>query len=198
MVSQRLILASRSQARKAMLAQAGVPFTVQDSGVDEDGIKAALPGLGAAELALELARAKALAVSRQDPEAWVLGSDQTLDFQDALISKAPDLDTARRRLAAMRGQTHHLNAAAALAQGGTVVWSGVDTVRMTMRPFSDEFLETYLAAEGEALLGCVGSYRLEGMGSQLFATVEGDYFSVLGMPLWPVLAELRRAGVIVT
>jgi septum formation protein len=197
-MSERLILASRSAARRAMLTGAGVPFTVLDAGVDEDAIKTSLAGIDPAELALELARAKALAVSRHDPEAWVLGSDQTLDFDGDMISKAPNLSVARERLHTLRGHTHHLNSAAALANNGAVVWSGVDTARMTMRRFSDDFLDAYLEAEGEGLLGSVGCYRLEGMGSQLFDRVEGDYFTVLGMPLWPVLDELRRAGVIRT
>ena len=147
---------------------------------------------------IEPARAKALAVSRHDAEAWVLGADQTLAFDGGLVSKAPTLAAARERLTAMRGRTHQLHSGAALARNGQVVWSGVDTVEMKMRDFSDAFLDAYLAAEGEALLACVGSYRLEGLGSQLFEAVEGDYFTVLGLPLWPVLAELRRAGVIVS
>lgn len=196
--SERLILASRSAARRAMLSGAGVPFSVQDAGVDEDAIKASLTGIDPADLALELARAKALAVSRHDPEAWVLGSDQTLDLEGTMVSKARDLRAARARLLTMRGKAHHLNAAAALARDGAVVWSGVKTARMTMRAFSESFLDTYLEAEGEVLLGSVGCYRLEGMGSQLFDRVEGDYFTVLGMPLWPVLVELRRVGVIAT
>lgn len=196
--TERLILASRSAARRAMLTGAGVPFTAEDAGVDEDAIKISLAGIDPAELALELARAKALAISRHDPEAWVLGSDQTLDFDGEMISKASNLPDARDRLQALRGHTHHLNSAAALANNGAVVWSGVDTARMTMRRFSDDFLDAYLEAEGESLLGSVGCYRLEGMGSQLFDRVEGDYFTVLGMPLWPVLDELRRAGVIRT
>ncbi|KAK0330259.1 hypothetical protein LTR94_033538, partial [Friedmanniomyces endolithicus] len=109
---------------------------------------------------------------------------------------AASLEAARDRLKAMRGRTHTLHSGAALATKGEIVWSGADTARMKMRDVSDAFLETYLAAEGEALLSCVGAYRLEGMGSQLFEAVEGDFFTVLGLPLWPVLAELRRAGVI--
>lgn len=112
------------------------------------------------------------------------------------MSKAPTLAAARAGLVALRGRTHQLHSGAALARNGQVVWSGVDSVTLTMRDVSDAFLDTYLAAEGEALLGCVGSYRLEGMGSQLFEAVDGDYFTVLGLPLWPVLAELRRAGVL--
>ena len=122
--------------------------------------------------------------------------DQTLTFDGGLVSKAVSLESARERLKAMRGRTHQLHSGAALATKGQIVWSGVDTVQMRMRDFSDAFLDAYLAAEGEALLSCVGSYRLEGLGSQLFEAVDGDYFTVLGLPLWPVLKELRRAGVI--
>ncbi len=195
---EHLVLASGSLARRDMLAGAGVPFTVRPADVDEDAIKAGLSHVDAAELALELARAKALAVSRHDSEAWVLGADQTLAFDGGLISKAPSLEAARSRLATMRGRRHHLHSGAALARDGRLVWSGVDTATLVMRDFSDAFLDAYLAAEGEGLLACVGAYRLEGMGSQLFASVDGDYFTVLGLPLWPVLAELRRVGVLVS
>lgn len=198
MNDERLILASRSAARRAMLTDAGVVFAVEDAGVDEDAIKVAMAGAAPTDLAVELAAAKALAVSRHVPDAWVLGADQTLSFDGGLVSKAKSLDEARARLQLMRGRTHHLHSGAALAREGAVVWSGVDSVAMRMREFSDDFLDAYLAAEGEALLSSVGAYRLEGMGSQLFEAVEGDYFTVLGLPLWPVLAELRRAGVIAT
>ena len=193
---ERLILASKSAARQAMLEGAGVPFAVQVADVDENAVKATHDPADAAGLAVELARVKALAVSRHDADAWVLGADQTLAFDGGLVSKAGSLEDARRQLASMRGQTHQLHSGAALARNGQVVWSGVDTVDLRMRNFSDAFLDAYLKAEGERLLACVGSYRLEGMGSQLFEAVDGDYFTVLGLPLWPVLAELRRAGVL--
>ena len=193
---ERLILASRSAARRAMLTGAGVVFTVQVPDVDEDAVKVSHDPTDAAGLALELARVKALAVSRHHPDAWVLGADQTLAFGGGLVSKATSLDAARAGLAAMRGRVHHLHSGAALARNGQIVWSGVDAATMRVRKFSDTFLDAYLAAEGEELLACVGSYRLEGQGSQLFESVEGDYFTVLGLPLWPVLAELRRAGVL--
>jgi septum formation protein len=195
---ERLILASKSAARRAMLADAGVSFSAQAADVDEDAVKAAQDPADAIGLAVELARVKALAVSRHDADAWVLGADQTLAFEGGLVSKARSLDEARARLAAMRGRTHHLHSGAALARNGQIVWSGVDTAAMRVRAFSDAFLDAYLAAEGEGLLACVGSYRLEGMGAQLFEAVDGDYFTVLGLPLWPVLAELRRAGVLAT
>lgn len=196
MSKEKLVLASKSAARRVMLENAGVAFEVRVAGVDEDAIKARSGDLDAAALAVRLAEAKALAVSRDDEAAWVLGSDQTLAFDGGLISKAKTLEGARERLKSMRGKTHHLHSGAALAVKGQVVWSGVDTVQMRMRDFSDAFLDAYLAAEGEVLLTCVGSYRLEGLGSQLFEAVDGDYFTVLGLPLWPVLAELRRAGVL--
>jgi septum formation protein len=179
-----------------MLTDAGVDFTVQVADVDEDAVKATHDPADAAGLAIELARVKALAVSRQNPDAWVLGADQTLAFDGGLVSKAGSLAAAGERLTAMRGRVHHLHSGAALARNGLIVWSGVDSATMRVRAFSDSFLEAYLAAEGEGLLACVGSYRLEGMGSQLFDAVEGDYFTVLGLPLWPVLAELRRTGVL--
>ena len=198
MSGERLILASKSAARRAMLEGAGVPFSVQVADVDEDAVKATHDPADAAGLAIELARVKALAVSRHDPEAWVLGGDQTLAFAGGVVSKAASMTAARAQLAAMRGRGHQLHSGAALARNGQVVWSGVDTVTLRVRDFSDAFLDAYLAAEGEGLLASVGSYRLEGMGAQLFEAVEGDYFTVLGMPLWPVLAELRRAGVLAT
>ena len=194
--SERLVLASKSAARRSMLADAGVVFSVQVAEVDEDAVKAVHDPADAAGLAVELARVKALAVSRHDGDAWVLGADQTLGFDGGLVSKAASLDDARARLAAMRGKVHQLHSGAALARNGQIVWSGVDTATMRVRDFSDTFLDAYLAAEGEQLLHCVGAYRLEGMGSQLFEAVEGDFFTVLGLPLWPVLAELRRAGVL--
>jgi len=194
----RLILASKSAARRDMLTGAGVPFDVRAADVDEAAVKARFDPAEAAGLAEELARAKALAASRAAPDAWVLGADQTLAFDGGLVSKARDLDEARARLAAMRGRVHHLHSGAALARDGQVVWSGVDTAGLWVRDFSDAFLDAYLAAEGEALLACVGSYRLEGMGAQLFARIEGDYFTVLGLPLWTVLDQLRRHGIIAT
>ncbi|MDB5420105.1 MAG: maf, partial [Brevundimonas sp.] len=191
---ETLILASGSAARAAMLTDAGVDFTVEVAGVDEDLIKVAMTGASPDALAEELACAKALAVSRHRPEAWVLGADQTLSFGGGLISKAGSVAEAHERLGQMRGKTHHLHSGAALARDGQIMWSGVDTVRMVMRDFSDAFLDDYVARDGEAIRSCVGSYRLEGLGAQLFQAVVGDYFTVLGLPLWPVLAELRRAG----
>jgi septum formation protein len=194
--AETLILASKSAARRTMLENAGVAFDIRIADVDEEAIKAVSTDLDPAALAVRLAEAKALAVSRDDSTAWVLGADQTLAFAGGLVSKAQSLEAARARLESMRGRTHHLHSGAALAVKGEIVWSGVDTVEMRMRDFSDAFLDAYLAAEGEALLACVGSYLLEGLGAQLFEAVDGDYFTVLGLPLWPVLTELRRVGVL--
>jgi septum formation protein len=193
-VSGPIVLASGSAARRAMLADAGLTFSVQTSDVDEDALKT--PGVDPADLARRLAEAKALAVSAALPGAWVIGGDQTLAFDGGLVSKARSMDEAHQRLIQMRGRTHALHSGAALVRDGAVVWLGVDTASMVMRDISDRFLESYLATEGEALLACVGAYRLEGLGAQLFERVDGDYFTVLGLPLWPLLAALRKAGAI--
>lgn len=192
MVSGALILASGSAARRVMLEGAGVAFSVAPADIDEDALKT--PGVDPGVLAETLAREKALAVSRLNPGAWVLGGDQTLAFDGGLVSKAPSMEAARARLSAMRGRAHSLYSGAALARDGVVAWSGVDAAHMRMRDFSDAFLDAYLAAEGREVLACVGAYRLEGMGAQLFEAVDGDYFTVLGLPLWPVLAALRQVG----
>lgn len=188
------VLASGSAARREMLAGAGLTFQIRPADIDEDALKT--PGVDPADLARRLAEEKARAVSEALPGQWVLGGDQTLAFDGGLISKARGLDEARARLSTMRGRTHTLQSGAALARDSQVVWSEVDSAALIMRDFSDAFLSDYLAAEGEALLACVGAYRLEGPGAQLFDRIDGDYFTVLGLPLWPVLAELRRAGVI--
>lgn len=187
-----LILASKSAARREVLANAGVSFDIQVAGIDEDTLK--VPGVDARELAIALAKAKALAVSQKYPEAVVLGADQTLAFEGGLISKAPSLEAAKARLSDMRGKPHELHSGVALAQGGEILWADADTAQMRVRDFSQAFLERYIEIEGEELLHCVGSYRLEGMGSQLFDKVDGDYFTVLGMPLWLVLEQLRHFG----
>ena len=192
-----LILASRSTARRAMLAEAGVPHEAIAADVDEAALKTGLLAQGAdpAAIALALAEAKAVAASRRCP-GLVLGADQTLDLDGVLFDKAETLDEARGRLLTFRGRHHVLHSAVVLARDGAAVWRGADQATLTMRAFSDEFLDAYLAAEGEALLSSVGCYRLEGLGAQLFERVEGDYFTVLGMPLWPLLEELRRQGVL--
>lgn len=191
-----LVLASGSAARRAMLDQVGVEFDVMPANVDEARLKSEFADKAPGEVATALAEAKALAVSRLRPEALVLGSDQILELDGVLMDKARDVEGARTRLQRLRGRTHSLHSAAALARGGKVIWSDVDRADLTMRACSDEFFERYLAAEGPELLGSVGCYRLEGPGAQLFERVEGDFFTVLGLPLWAVLAELRQLGAI--
>jgi septum formation protein len=147
-------------------------------------------------MAIRLAEAKAIAVSRIRPGVLVLGGDQILDEDGTSVSKAESLDAIAARLRGFRGRTHHLHSGAALARDGAVVWRHVDTAALTVRDFSEAWLTTYLEAEGTALTGVVGGYRLEGPGAQLFSRIEGDYFTVLGLPLWAVLEALRDQGVI--
>jgi septum formation protein len=194
----RLILASASPSRAAVLRAAAVPFTASPAGIDEAGLKDGLLAAGktASEIAAALAEAKAIEVSRHQPDALVLGADQVLEFDGELISKCADMAAARDLLLRLRGKTHRLISALALAEGGRACWMFTDTATLKMRQYSDEFLDAYLSAEGTRLLAGVGCYRLEGMGAQLFESVKGDYFSILGLPLQPLLAELRQQDVI--
>ena len=196
-MSSGLVLASKSSARRAVLEGAGVPFEAVGSGVDEDVTKGELLARRATPrlVAEALAEEKALAVSVGRPEL-VLGADQTLEFQGQLYDKAETLDAARERLKALRGKPHMLHSAVVVAERGAVVWRETQSATLRMRDFSDAFLETYLAAEGEAALGSVGCYRLEGPGVQLFSKIEGDYFTILGLPLMGLLELLRKRGVL--
>ncbi|HWD26715.1 MAG TPA: Maf family protein [Rhizomicrobium sp.] len=194
------ILASGSASRRQILTNAAVPFTAQAADVDEESLKIRLLAKGTAvrDVAVHLAEAKALAVSNLRPEALVLGADQTLVIDEQLVSKCADRAAARALLLRLRGRTHQLAGGMVLARRGNVLWRHVETSTLTMRAFSEAFLDVYLAAEGEALLASVGCYRMEGLGAQLFAAVEGDYFAILGLPLQPLLAELRNQGVLQT
>jgi len=193
---QPLVLASASAARRALMAGVGLTVDLQPADLDEEGLRQANPELEPAEMAVRLAEAKAVAVSRMRPGVLVLGGDQILEDDGAIVSKADDLEAIAARLRGFRGRTHHLHSGAALAQDGQVVWRNVDTAALTVRDFSDAWLATYLEAEGATLTGVVGGYRLEGPGAQLFSRIEGDYFTVLGLPLWAVLEALREQGVI--
>jgi septum formation protein len=196
----RFILASGSASRKRILEAVGVPFTVIPADIDEDLRKDDLLAGGTAleRVASVLADAKALHVSRAWPGALVLGADQALLFEDELVSKCADLASARALLSRLRGKAHRLTSALTLARDGAVHWRHTTNSILHMRDFSDAFLDAYLSTEGEGILGCVGCYKLEGLGSQLFDSIEGDYFSILGLPLQPLLAELREQGVIAT
>ena len=189
----QLILASASTARRDMLNRAGVPATALASGVDEAAIKASFSGPPAA-LALTLAQAKAQSVAAQNPAAIVIGADQLLVCNGQTYDKPDSLAQAATHLRQLSGRTHELITAICIIQGNTVLWQHVESPRLTMRSLSEAFIATYLAAEGEALLGCVGAYRLEGLGAQLFARIEGDYFTILGLSLLPLLGFLRGCG----
>jgi len=193
---QSLVLASASAARRALMAGVGLTVDLQPADLDEEGVRQANPDLGPADMAVRLAEAKAVAVSRMRPGVLVLGGDQVLDDDGEIVSKADDLVAIAARLRGFRGRTHHLHSGAALARDGAVFWRHVDTAALTVRDFSDAWLATYLETEGTALTDVVGGYRLEGPGAQLFSRIEGDYFTVLGLPLWAVLDALREQGVI--
>lgn len=196
----RLVLASKSAARAAMLRGAGLDIDLAAAPVDERALDEAWTrkGRDPAAIARGLGEAKALAVSRADPEATVIGADQTLALGPRRFSKPASLAEARDNLLALRGQTHHLHSAVAVARGGAVVFSTVASAAMTMRPFSEDFLDAYLAGAGDRALASVGCYQLEAEGIQLFERISGDYFTILGMPLLPLLAALRSHGMIAT
>ena len=157
---------------------------------------AQLRGSGATAIAATLAQQKALHVSARHPGKLVLGGDSVIGFGDEMLSKCATLEEARALLARLAGHTHLLVSAAALARDGVLLWAHASPCRMTMRDLSQQFLDDYIAAEGKAILSSVGCYHFEGRGAQLFDTVEGDYFSVLGLPLLAVLAALRKEGVL--
>lgn len=194
-----VILASGSHARAQLLTAAGVPFTAVPALVDEAGLRDALRAEGARteEAALALAEMKAAHVAARAPEAAiVLGSDQILDLDGDWLEKPADRAAAKAQLGRLRGRRHRLVSAVVAFRGGSRVWHGVDGATLTLRPFGDAFLELYLDAAGEAVLGCVGAYQLEGLGAQLMARVEGAQATVLGMPLLPLLQFLRDQGVL--
>ncbi|MEL7471013.1 MAG: Maf family protein [Pseudomonadota bacterium] len=194
----RLILASGSAARARMLRDAGVPFEVIQPDVDEDAVKNTFgQTLADAErIAAVLARRKALSIKGFGPEVVVLGSDQVLASDDGLFDKPRSLADAKSQLRVLRGKTHRLISSATLVKNGAVVWSGTDIVSLAMRPFSDVFLDEYIAAFGDLVLTSVGGYHIEGLGAQLFERIDGDLFSVQGLPLLQVLGALRKLGIL--
>jgi septum formation protein len=191
-----LVLASGSASRKALLTAAGVDFTTDPADLDEAALMAGLHSAGAEIMARSLAEQKALTVSRRHPGQIVLGGDSIIAFGGEYLSKCATLDEARNLLQHLSGRTHLLVSAAALARDGALLWAHTNPCQMTMRELSPQFLEDYLAREGEAILFSVGCYHFEGRGAQLFDRVDGDYFSVLGLPLLPVLVQLRKEGLL--
>lgn len=197
-MTAQIILASTSPFRRALLENAGVDFEVDRPRIDERSVEEATSGSGVtpAEVALILARAKAEEVSARHPAGIVIGSDQTLSFEDELLHKPKDMDEARRRLVAFSGRTHFLNSAVAIARNGETVWSHVAEAAMTMRPLDPGFIGRHLARVGEKALTSVGAYQVEGEGIQLFERIEGDHFTIVGLPLLPLLGALRGLGAI--
>ena len=195
-----VVLASTSASRIALLKAAGVSFEARSPGVDEAAAKAALLGEGAGprDVADALAELKALRGARGAGGALVIGADQTLELDGALVDKAGSLDEARARLQAMRGKAHKLHSGVVVVRDGAPIWREVKSATLWMRPFSDDFLDGYLAREGEGVLSSVGCYRLEDEGVQLFSRIDGDYFTILGLPMLGLLDLLRLHGALAT
>ena len=195
-VSARFVLASKSAIRGEMLRAAGLAIETIPAAIDERGFERRwqADNLAPDRVAEALAREKALAVSRTEPGAVVIGADQTMALGEQRFSKVATLAEARDKLLVLRGRRHELHSAYALARDGEVLASDVASARLTMRNFSDAFLDDYLARAGESILGSVGCYQLEGLGVTLFEAIEGDYFTILGLPLLPLLATLREHG----
>jgi len=189
---QPLVLASRSDVRGKMLAASGLRIEIRPSQLDERATEAKAGSIDAAAVARLLARAKADAVASTLPGRLVLGADQTLARGNKRFSKPADRASAAEQLRALRGRTHELHSALAVVRDGATVFACVDTAKLTMRDFSDQFLDNYLEMAGDAALSSVGGYQLEGIGIHLFERVEGDYFTILGLPLLPLLAFLRE------
>ena len=194
-----LILASASKSRARILEAAGLAFIVEPPGLDETAMRQAVSGEGTLDprdVAEVLARAKAEAVSDLAPQAYVIGGDQILALGKTMLSKPDSMEAARRQLLDLSGKTHTLHIAVALATNGDTVWAETTVATLTMRKLSPQYIGRYLAAAGDEVLSSVGAYQLESLGVQLFDKMDGDYFSILGLPLIPLLDTLRREGVI--
>lgn len=201
MTAAGLVLASKSPARRMVLVNAGIVFSWRDAGIDENRIKsdARASQCSPDDLALQLAVSKAKAVSEQvSPNDIVIGCDQLLSLDGALFDKPESLQAARSHLKSFSGRMHQLVSAICLVRGGEFEWSHVATAHMHVRGLSDAFIDTYIENEGERILSSVGAYLLEGRGAQLFERIDGDYFTVLGLPLLPLLEELRKRGILPT
>ena len=189
-----LVLASRSRSRQALLTAAGLPFIAAPADIDERAAEQAMPGVGAAGVAAHLARAKALATAARHPGRLVLGADQTLGLDDEILSKPATLSAAAAQLARLSGRTHVLHSAICLTRDNDVLFEAAPQARLTMRALTRDFSAHYCAAAGAAVLDSVGAYQLEGLGIHLFARVEGDHSTILGLPLVELLDFLRSQG----
>ena len=194
LIDKPLVLASKSAVRHALLRDAGIPVEVAPADIDERAIEQRADTGDAGDVAALLAREKARAIATRLPGRLVLGADQTLALGARRFSKPPDLAAARDQLKALRGRTHELHTAMALLREGAVVFEHREVARLTMRAFSDAFLEGYLEVMGSAVTTSVGGYQLEKVGIQLFERIEGDHFVILGLPLLPLLQYLRQSG----
>lgn len=193
-----LVLASASLIRATLLRNAGVPVSTHPARIDEEAIRVSLEAEGASprDIADTLAEMKAARVSARLPDSVVIGCDQVLEFKGKALGKPPDPDAARAQVAILRGQTHKLLSAVVLYEHGRPVWRHVGEVQLTMREFSDSYLDDYIGRNGIDILESVGGYKLESEGVRLFSRIEGDYFTVLGLPLLPLLGYLGQRGMI--
>jgi|TARA_B100000315_G_scaffold139163_1_gene128249 septum formation protein len=191
-----LILASASKVRARLLEGARVPFTIHPADVNEDRIKQAQKGENTDTIALRLAEAKARAIAKEHADKMIIGADQILACDGRLFDKPKDRAEAEGHLRTLRGRTHRLITACAVVHGEDLLWQSCAEARLTMRDFSDAFIGSYLDDVGDDALASVGAYRLEDMGAQLFSKIEGDYFTILGLPLLPLLDFLRARGVL--
>ena len=196
-MSPSLILASASPSRRHLLHNAGLRFAAQASGVDEEEVKPSLLAerAGARQIATILAELKAVRVSSRHQDALVIGADSTLLCEGRLFDKPPTLADARRQLLALAGRTHELWSAVVVARNGSRLWHHAECGRLTMRPLSESFIDRYLRCVGQAVCDSVGAYQLEGLGVHLFSRIEGDFFTVLGLPLLPLLSFLADHGI---
>lgn len=192
-----LILASASTARRRLLENAGLEFISEAAQVDERQLEQEIPEAerSPSSTAVHLAIAKARAVSLRHPLSMIIGCDQTMSLGPYIFHKATDRSGVERTLRMLRGKTHHLNSAVCLVRNGGVLWNHLSVSAMRMRDFSEQFLQSYIDRNAASVLGSVGCYQLEGEGVQLFEAIEGDYFSILGLPLLPLLDELRKLGI---
>lgn len=195
-MAETLVLASASPSRRMLMENAGLKFQAVAAQIDERAIEREIEhrALGPDELALELAFSKALEVSSRFPQALVIGCDQTMSLGQQVFHKPADRAEARANLLLLRGRTHRLNSGVVLVRGGHEIWRHLSTADLSMREFSDAFLEGYLVRCGDDVMKSVGCYQLEGIGIQLFNSISGDYFTILGLPLLPLLEQLRTLG----